>query len=73
MAQIKNKKFEHKVEDFVIYVGGLYDEYKKKKCKILNRASKKNIYNYYNIEFEDGFIMSCVKEHLLVKEVSAND
>ena len=73
MAKSKKEKFKYKVQDVVFYIGGLYDEYKNQKCEILNRASKRGLYNYYGIQFEDGFKMSCVKEHLLVEEVDVHD
>ena len=67
--QIRKEKFKFEVNNIVIHLGSLYDEYKLKSAKVLSRSSRKST-NYYVIEFEDGKQME-VKE-LWIKELEEN-
>jgi hypothetical protein len=51
--QLRKEKYKYDVGDVGIYLGGLYEKYKKSSMKILSRTCKK-AFNYYIVEFEDG-------------------
>ena len=63
--QLLKEKYKFKIDDVVIYLGGLYTEYKNCKATVLSRSNQKSM-NYYTVEFENGKIME-LKENWIEK------
>lgn len=63
----KPPAFQFKINDNVIYIGGLYEEYYNQPCIITNR-SKKHKKEYYKIMFNDGNIFETTGNALKRKD-----
>jgi hypothetical protein len=52
---IKQPRFKFNIDDTVIYIGCLYDQYKNTECTIIDRIKSKQK-EYYKVKFHDGNI-----------------
>jgi|CZCB01.1.fsa_nt_gi hypothetical protein len=50
----KPPAYQFKVEDNVIYIGGLYSKYTNQKCIVISRSKSKGS-EWYKIKTNDGF------------------
>jgi hypothetical protein len=66
--QVEYGDYKYNVGDIVIYMGGLYEEYKGKSATIISR-SKRRIYRYYDVEFESGKRMELKEEWIKINNI----
>ena len=60
--QTKNKpSFKYKLRSHVVYLGNFNEGYNEQVAKIIARSTKKQVYKWYLIEFNDG-VQQEVKE-----------
>lgn len=62
-------KFKYKVNDDVIYLGNLYENYHNKIANIISRKTMKKFYKWYVIQFDDGFKLDVKEEWIKSTQV----
>jgi hypothetical protein len=70
--ELTENKYKHKVGDKIIYIGGLYPNYKNLQADILSRSSQKAKI-YYSVIFEDGKKMELREDWIKGIEIGESD
>lgn len=60
--------YKYNIDDVVINLGSLYEEYKHAECVVISRSRQKSV-KWYDVKFKDGKLMNVKEAWIKSKEV----